>query len=57
MNISSVAALLVGCAIGYVFARRVFPRHAIAVAILYFPAMYHVLGKVSWLIPALIFRE
>jgi len=37
------AAMLLSSAAGYVFARRLFVRHAITVAVIYFPLMCYVL--------------
>jgi hypothetical protein len=49
------AALLLSSAAGYVFARRLFVRHATMVAVVYFPLMCYVLTWFSFGVQVAVF--
>jgi hypothetical protein len=57
VQVSWTAALVLSSAAGYVFARRLFVRHAFAVAVIYFPLMYYVLGVFSFGVVMAVFKD
>ena len=57
LTIGSAVAYVTSTLSGYVFARRVFPRHALVVAILYFPLVFWLLVGFATALVGLVFNE
>ena len=60
MTVVTVAywgVLVLSSAAGYVFARRLFVRHAIVVAVIYFPLMFYALVHFSFGVAIVVFQD